>query len=370
MKIAITGARGFVARNLVWRLKEAGELSVSVISHDVSDEVLDSTLAGVELVYHLAGTNRPQNEEEFVSGNVGFTNRLCKSLAKMAPEAAIVFSSSTQAMIDNNYGRSKKAAEEVLFAHGAMTGAAVKIFRLTNVFGKWSRPNYNSVVATFCHNVARGLPITIRDGNAPLRLVYIDDVCDAFLALRDPINRDSGFAEVQPEYRTTVGEVAEIIQSFRESRDTLAMPAVGTALTRALYSTYVAGLDPESFSYDIPMYGDARGTFSEILKTPNCGQFSYFTAHPGVTRGEHYHHSKTEKFLVLRGQAEFGFRHIETGQTYVIVTRGEKAQMVETVPGWTHSITNVGTEEMVVALWANENFDRSRPDTISMKVHS
>lgn len=368
MRIAVTGARGFVARNLIVRLREIGQSDVVQISHNISEEDLIDALTGVELVYHLAGVNRTDDPREFLTGNVGFTERLVANLAAVAPKATIVYSSSTQAVLDNDYGRSKLAAEQVLSAHADATGAAVAIFRLTNVFGKWSPPNYNSAVATFCHNISRGIPITVNDPGAKLNLVYIDDVVADFLTFAQVPGDQSGMIEAEPVYETTVGEVADILQSFRDSRDTLVTPRVGTGLTRALYATYVAAFAPENFVYDVPMHGDPRGTFSEMLKTPDCGQFSYFTAHPGITRGEHYHHSKTEKFMVLKGTASFGFRHIETGEMLDIRTSGEKAQIVETVPGWTHNITNVGDDEMIVMLWANEIFDRDDPDTVAMKV--
>lgn len=368
MRVAITGARGFIARNLRVRIRELGHDDVVEISHDIDDSELRNSLAGVELVYHLSGVNRPEDPAEFSTGNVGFTERLCAALAEVAPEAALVFTSSTQAALDNPYGHSKKAAENVMLAHGAATGASVAIYRLTNVFGKWSRPNYNSAVATFCHNVARDLPITVSDPSAPLRLIYIDDVAQAFLRQLDPSTRERGFVEAGPVYETTVGEVADLIRTFRDSRESLVTERVGAGLIRALYSTYVAALPPERFSYQVPIHSDTRGSFVEMLKTPDCGQFSFFTAHPGVTRGEHYHHSKTEKFLVIQGVAEFGFRHIETGATHVITTRGDTPEIVETVPGWTHNITNTGDELMIVMLWANEIFDRERPDTIGMKV--
>ena len=305
---------------------------------------------------------------EFASGNADFTRRICSALAKVAPQAAIVFTSSTQAALDNDYGRSKRTAEDILIEHGRATRAVVVLLRLTNVFGKWSRPNYNSAVATFCHNIAHEIPITVNDPDAPLKLVYVDDVVEYLIGWIESSERPGGFEEVGPVYETTVGAVADTIRSFRESRTSLLSPRVGAGLTRALYSTYVASFAPEEFVYDIPMYGDPRGTFSEMLKTPDCGQFSYFTAFPGITRGEHYHHSKTEKFLVIKGKAEFGFRHVETDERHSIVTSGEKAQIVETVPGWAHNITNVGDEEMIVMLWANEIFDREKPDTIAMKV--
>ena len=254
----------------------------------------------------------------------------------------------------------------MLQAFTARTGAVAHLFRLPNVFGKWCRPNYNSAVATFCHNIARGLPIQINDPAAPVTLVYVDDVVERFIELMDGADAAvdaEGFATVTPQYTTTVGELARLIETFRASRDTLVTERVGTGLVRALYSTYVSYLPPELFAYTVPMHGDARGVFVEMLKTPDCGQFSFFTAHPGITRGGHYHHTKTEKFLVIKGEARFKFRHMQTGETHELVTSGAKAEIVETVPGWTHDITNIGSDEMVVMLWANEVFDRAKPDT-------
>jgi UDP-2-acetamido-2,6-beta-L-arabino-hexul-4-ose reductase len=244
----------------------------------------------------------------------------------------------------------------------------VALLRLTNVFGKWARPFYNSAVATFCHQVANGLPLTIHDPTSPLRLVYVDDVIDAFMALlRSP---PLGVVQMQvgPEYASSVGEVAATLEGFAQSRTSLISPPVGTGLTRALYATYLSHLPPQQFAYALPRHGDARGEFVEMLKTPDCGQFSYFTAHPGVTRGGHYHHTKSEKFLVLQGTARFGFRQLDTGATAEIVTRGGEAKVVETIPGWTHDITNIGDDDLIVMLWANEIFDRARPDTVAMKV--
>ena len=240
------------------------------------------------------------------------------------------------------------------------------MFRLPNVFGKWCKPNYNSVVATFCHNIARDLPIQINNPAAPLTLLYVDDVIGRFYQLlegADPAVDAEGFATVAPQFTTTVGELARLIQSFRDSRNTLMTERVGTGLVRALYATYVSYLPVASFTYRVPQHGDPRGVFVEMLKTPDCGQFSFFTAHPGITRGGHYHHSKTEKFLVVKGEARFRFRHMQTGETHELVTSGAWAEIVETVPGWTHDITNIGSEEMVVMLWANEVFDRSKTDT-------
>jgi UDP-2-acetamido-2,6-beta-L-arabino-hexul-4-ose reductase len=280
----------------------------------------------------------------------------------------VVYSSSTQVDRDNAYGRSKLAAEQTLLRYARETSSPVHLLRLTNVFGKWAKPNYNSAVATFCYNIAHGLPITINDRSAPLRLLYIDDVVAAFLQLLDPQTSRRSGVDVGPVYETTVGEVADIITGFAESRSSLLTSRVGVGFARALYATYLSYLPPESFAYEVPRFSDQRGSFAEVLKTPDCGQFSYFTAHPGVTRGEHYHHSKTEKFVVIKGTATFGFRHIETGATHEITVRGGEGQIVETVPGWAHNITNVGGDELIVMLWANEIFDQARPDTITMKV--
>ncbi len=370
LKILITGTDGFIARNLRLRLAEVGGFEVVTFSRSTPAATLPALVLGVGTVVHLAGVNRPQDPTEYETGNAGLTRQLCEALATHAPGAALLLSSSTQAERDNPYGVSKRAAEEAVHAHSQATGAPVYVWRLPNVFGKWSRPNYNSAVATFCHNIARGLPITVNDPSTTLNLVYVDDVIATWLPLLQalargerPVQRD-----VTPIYTTTVGELAAKIQTFRDSRQTLVSERVGTGLMRALYSTYVSFLPAEAFAYGVPMHGDPRGVFVEMLKTPDAGQFSFFTANPGITRGGHYHHSKTEKFLVIRGKARFRFQHMLTGERHELFTSGEKAEIVETVPGWTHDITNVGDEEMIVMLWANEIFDRQRPDTIAAEL--
>lgn len=369
MSIAlVTGAEGFIGRNLTIRLGELGHEVIPIgRGHDASD--LADAAKRADFVFHLAGVNRPQDPADFAIGNRDFTSEVCEALAAAGNTAPIAYTSSIQAVADNPYGESKRGAEQALERHGEATGAPVLIYRLPNVFGKWARPNYNSAVATFCHNIAHGLEITVNDPAAPLRLVYVDDVVAAFVALlEDGATRDSGFHEVRPVYETTVGEVADTIRSFPGSRDTLVSARVGTGLTRALYSTYLSYLEPEQFSYGLPIHADPRGAFVEMLKTPDAGQFSYFTSGPGVTRGDHYHHTKAEKFLVIQGTAHFGFRHIVTGETYEVVTKGGEAKIVETIPGWTHNITNIGEDELICMLWANEIFDRDRPDTIAEKV--
>ncbi|TCS35107.1 UDP-2-acetamido-2,6-beta-L-arabino-hexul-4-ose reductase [Paucimonas lemoignei] len=368
MKILITGANGFVGKNLVARLSERKGVEVLAFTRESAQEQLRQQVGEADFIFHLAGINRPSDPAEFITGNAGLTQALCDLVAQTGRQIPIVYASSIQAERDNPYGTSKRAAEEALSALAQSRGGRIYIFRLPNVFGKWCRPNYNSAVATFCYNVCRDLPIQINDPAAPLTLVYIDDVIDHFFHLLDGEGTDQLFPLVEPEYTTTVGEVAELIQSFKDSRQTLITERVGTGLVRALYATYVSYLPPATFSYTVPQYGDPRGVFVEMIKTPDCGQFSYFTAHPGITRGGHYHHTKTEKFLVIKGEARFGFRHIVTDEYYAIETSGNKPEIVETVPGWTHDITNIGQEEMIVMLWANEIFDREHPDTYARPV--
>ena len=375
MKVLITGADGFVGKNLQQHLAERKDVEVVCFTRAHALAELPSLLEGVELVFHLAGVNRPQDPAEFVTGNADLTVALIEAveteMRTRGRKLPIVYTSSAQAARDNPYGESKRAAESALKAFAVRTGAAAHVFRLPNVFGKWCRPNYNSAVATFCHNIARGMPILVNDPAAPVTLVYVDDVVERFIQLMDGADAAvdaEGFATLAPQYTTTVGEIAHLIETFRDSRNTLMTERVGNGFVRALYATYVSYLPVEAFTYTVPQHGDPRGVFVEMLKTPDCGQFSFFTAHPGITRGGHYHHTKTEKFLVIKGQARFKFRHMQTGETHELLTSGDKAEIVETVPGWTHDITNIGDDEMVVMLWANEVFDRAKPDTYACPV--
>lgn len=372
MKVLITGANGFIGKNLQLHLAERKDVQVVCFTRSDDLAQLPVMIQGVDFVFHLAGVNRPLDPAEFVSGNTDLTQSLCKLVSTVAETTGktvpVVYTSSTQAAYGNAYGESKHGAEDALFELQRSHAVPVHVFRLPNVFGKWSKPNYNSAVATFCHNITRGLPIQINDPEAPVTLVYVDDLVERFVQLMDgadaAVDAD-GFATMVPQYNTTVGELARHFQGFKDSRATLMTERVGTGLMRALYATYVSYLPVETFAYTVPSHADPRGVFVEILKTPDCGQFSYFTAHPGITRGGHYHHSKTEKFLVIKGLARFKFRHMETGQCHELFTTGEKAEVVETVPGWTHDITNIGSDEMVVMLWANEVFDQSNPDTFA-----
>lgn len=369
MNVLLTGSDGFLGRNLRQHLAERHDADVRTFVRGQDDGELDDLVAGADLVFHMAGVNRPRDVAEFTTGNVVPMQALCRALRRAAGRSrqrpCVVLASSIQAERDNPYGRSKLEAERVLLAAHDDGACLARICRLPNVFGKWARPDYNSAVATFCHNIARDLPIHIRDAEAPLTLVYVDDVMGRFLAIMDGAHGAETYFDVTPQYVTTVGAVAALVREFRRGRESLLSERVGDGLTRALYATYVSYLPADRFSYPVPKYEDPRGEFVEVLKTRDSGQFSYFTAGPGVTRGGHYHHTKTEKFLVLRGQARFRFRHVQSGERHEVRTSGATPVIVETIPGWAHDITNVGSDELVVVLWANEIFDRQRPDTVA-----
>jgi UDP-2-acetamido-2,6-beta-L-arabino-hexul-4-ose reductase len=366
MKVLVTGANGFVGQNLGLHLSERKEVIVSHFTRDNDYSELPSLLCDIDFIFHLAGVNRPEDPCEFMTGNADLTRELCKVIIASGRTIPVIYTSSIQASQNNPYGTSKQAAEDLLFDLQSRTGNPVHVFRLPNVFGKFCKPNYNSVVATFCYNLTHDLPIKINDPTTPLKLVYVDDVVNRFIQLMDGADRDvddNDFEILHPQYTTTVGELAHQLQLFKDSRTNLITERVGAGLVRALYSTYVSYLPPNSFSYPVQLYRDARGVFVEMLKTPDCGQFSYFTAHPGITRGGHYHHSKTEKFLVIKGVACFKFRQMHTDEQFELVVNGGEPTIVETIPGWTHDVTNVGDGEMVVMLWANEIFDCAHPDT-------
>jgi UDP-2-acetamido-2,6-beta-L-arabino-hexul-4-ose reductase len=363
MRILVTGSEGFIGRNLCLRLEEVGYNDLIKIDRTATEDELSTAIKTADFVFHLAGTNRPKDESEFHTGNTDLTLKIINTLVENNLTTPVMLSSSTQAEYDNAYGKSKAAAEDALNNYARLSGAKVFVYRFPNVFGKWCKPNYNSFVATFCHNIANGIDISIHDPAAPVTLVYIDDVCSELITLLERSSQ-GGNRFVRPMYKTTVGEVAELLYKFKESRNTLITETVGSGFCRALYSTWLSYLSPAQFSYVLPSYGDQRGVFCEMLKTTDSGQFSFFTAHPGITRGGHYHHSKNEKFLVVQGTACFKFEHVVTGERYSLDVSSEKYIVVETVPGWTHDITNTGENELIVMLWANEIFDNSAPDTI------
>jgi UDP-2-acetamido-2,6-beta-L-arabino-hexul-4-ose reductase len=368
-RIVVTGGDGFIGKNLRVRLQELGYYDVVSLGRSASQEWRQAAFAEADVVFHLAGANRPSDPTSFDIENREATRALCDQLRGASKKVTLVYSSSTQADIDNPYGRSKRAAEEEVRRYSAETGAPSFIFRLTNVFGKWCRPNYNSVVATFCHNIARGLDIVISDPASMLRLVYVDDVVEVMLRAALEARSNGAAAVAGPVYETTVGEVASMLREFAASRTTRMMPAVGEGFCRALYATYVSYLPVDAFAYPLVAHADARGAFAEVLRTADSGQFSFFSAFPGITRGGHYHNSKTEKFLVLRGAARFNFRHIITNEKHEVEVSGDEFRVVESVPGWAHDITNVGSEELIVMLWANEIFDPLRPDTFAFPLN-
>jgi UDP-2-acetamido-2,6-beta-L-arabino-hexul-4-ose reductase len=364
----ITGAGGFIGKNLSMALAESKDVEVVPVIRDMAEADFDRAIATADAVIHLAGVNRPKDPVEFTVGNVDFTLQLIGALKRTRRNIPIAFASSIQAKSNNLYGISKRAAEDALFAYGETTKSTVRVYRLPNVFGKWCRPNYNSAVATFCHNIAHGLPIEIHDPAVELQLVYVDDVISEFIRFIYGKAMASGFGEVYPIYSVTVGQLAEQISMFRDVRTSLLTERVGAGLVRALYSTYASYLHTDQFSYTVPKYGDSRGVFIEMLKTRDSGQLSCFTAKPGVTRGGHYHHSKTEKFLVVKGRALFRFRHIITDESFELIVNGDEPTIVEAIPGWAHDIRNIGDDEIVVMLWANEIFDKQRPDTCAHRV--
>ena len=367
MRVLVTGAQGFIGKNLLVHLREKNIETISY-TREMTSQQLAASLQIVDFVFHLAGVNRPQNPSEFNEGNQQLTEELCRLIKESGRKTPVLYTSSTQAEIDNYYGLSKLAAEKAIESLVSDVDVPVFIYRLPNVFGKWSRPNYNSAVATFCHNIVNDLPIQINDPAALIKLVYIDDVVADFMTQLN-VNPVAVYRpEISSLYTISVGALADQIKAFKASRHSMISEAVGTGLVRALYSTYLSFLRPEQFSYSLPVHADVRGRFVEMLKTKDAGQFSFFTAHPGITRGGHYHHTKNEKFLVIQGNAKFGFHHIVSGEKYELLTNGIEPTVVETVPGWSHDITNVGDTEMIVMLWANEIFDRDHPDTVTYKV--
>ena len=368
MKIIVTGANGFIGKNLVVRLGEMPTFNVTQLSRSDSPERQREIIASADAVIHLAGVNRPSDPNDFIDGNIKFTAYICEMICQARRAIPLIMASSAQAEVSNPYGASKRAAEIIVKEYAEFTGASVAIYRLPNVFGKWCRENYNSVVATFCFNISNNLPIQIHNPDAKISLLYIDDLVNDFIETLSMFGTGIQYREILPCYEITVGRLAKLIKSFKDSQDSLIIERVGVGLERALYATYISHFRPAQFSYSLPKYSDIRGDFVEMLKTYDSGQFSYFTTQPGATRGGHYHHTKNEKFLVIRGQALFSFRQIITGECFQLHSSGSIPQVVETIPGWTHAISNIGADELIVMLWANEIFDKGRPDTIASKV--
>ena len=363
MKILVTGSKGFIGKNLVYKLKE--NKKYKLFEYVKGDDLIDleEKLDKSDFLIHLAGENRTQNLNEFKLNNIDLTKNICKTIKKIKKEIPIIFTSSIQVFNNSPYGKSKKEAENILYELYVKSNNPIRIYRLPGVFGKWCKPQYNSVVSTFCYLISRNKEITISDPKKKIKLIFIDDLVDElYNSISSTINSFS-FGRVDPIYELTIEELAKNLRKFYKSRAELTIENVGTGFQRKLYSTYLSYLPISNCSYKLPLHSDERGKFVEILKTKNSGQFSYFTAGPGITRGGHYHHTKSEKFLVLKGKAKFKFRNLQSGQLEEIYTSDKEPTIVESIPGWSHDIKNIGKDDLIVFLWANEIFDREKPDT-------
>ncbi|MGB4661071.1 MAG: capsular polysaccharide biosynthesis protein CapF [Mobilitalea sp.] len=369
MKILITGAKGFVGKNLIAELKNQKYLDVLEYDIDTDPSLLDVYTKECEFVFHLAGVNRPQNEKDYMLGNFGFTSILLNSLKKNNNKSVVMISSSIQAMIDNPYGQSKKAGEDLLFAYSEEVGAKVLIYRFPNIFGKWCRPNYNSVIATFCNNLANNIPIQVNDPSVMMSLVYIDDVIEELInALNGKENRVGYFCEVPVTYTIMLSDIIDLINSFKDSRKTLNIPNMLNLFEKKLYSTYLSYLPINQFCYPLKMNIDSRGSFTEIIRTMDRGQFSVNIEKPGITKGNHWHHTKNEKFIVVSGKGLIRFRRIDTEEIFNYYVSGDKMEVVDVPVGYTHNITNIGDNDLITFIWANEVFNPEKPDTHFLEV--
>lgn len=383
MKILVTGARGFVGRNLVSQLRNirdgklknhalsGTELELFEYDVDTDPALLDDYCREADFVFNLAGVNRPKDQSEFMKGNFGFASTLLDTLKMHGNICPVMISSSTQAALDNPYGESKRAGEELMFGYARETGAKVLVYRFPNVFGKWCRPNYNSAVATFCHNIAHGLPIQVNDPNVVMHLVYIDDVVEELIgALNGLEHRQGDYCEVPVVHTVTLGKIVELLYGFKESRNTLGVPDLGDAFTKKLYSTYLSYLPEDAFGYPLKMNVDARGSFTEIIRTPDRGQFSVNISKPRITKGNHWHHTKNEKFLVVSGKGVIRFRDMNDpdGKVLEYFVSGDKLEVIDIPTGYTHNIENLGDTDMVTFMWCNECFNPERPDTYYEEV--
>lgn len=382
MNVLITGAKGFIGRNLVEVLKAVrdgkdksrgleSDITIFECDIDTDSALLDTYTEKCDFVFHLAGVNRPQDEREFMEGNFGFTSTLLDLLKKHENKAPVLITSSIQAALDNPYGRSKKAGEDLLFRYGEDNGVKVCVYRFPNVFGKWCRPNYNSAVATFCYNIAHNLPITVNDRNHLMTLVYIDDVVDELInALKGEENRDGNYCAVPIEHKITLGEIADLIYSFKKSREDLSVPDMTDgSFSKKLYSTFLSYLDTTDFAYKLRMNCDERGSFTEILRTADRGQFSVNISKPGITKGQHWHNTKNEKFIVVKGHGLIQLRKIGSDEVIEYDVSGDEITVVDMIPGYTHNIINLSdTEDLVTIMWANECFNPNKPDTFFEEV--
>jgi UDP-2-acetamido-2,6-beta-L-arabino-hexul-4-ose reductase len=362
--VLVTGANGFVGKNLAVSLKQRTNTTVTCFDIDNDPASLPFLIRDADFIFHLAGVNRPSNIDDFSTGNVGLTRTVISHLVELGKATPLLISSSTQAAQDNPYGISKRDAEDAVFAYGKQCGAPVFVYRLPNVFGKWCRPNYNSAVATFCNNIAADLPIQVNDPSVTMSLVYIDDVVNDFIAALDGKHRTSApFCHVQPVHYITLGEIVDMILSFKESREHFSIPDMSDPFTKKLYSTYLSYLPHDSFSYPLKMNVDERGSFTEFIQTVDRGQVSVNISKPGITKGNHWHHTKNEKFLVVSGQGIIRFRRVGSSEIINYPVSGKKLEVVDIPTGYTHNITNTGETDLVTIMWCNEAYDPEKPDT-------
>ena len=371
MNVLVTGAKGFIGKNLTAELRNRGYCNIYEYDTDTGEDLLESYCENCNFVFHLAGVNRPQDPKEFQEGNFDFTSKLLELLEKHNNTCPIMLASSVQAELDNPYGISKKAGEDLFFLYGKRLGVDVYIYRFPNVFGIWSRPNYNSVVATFCHNIARGLPISVNDASTILNLVYIDDVVDELIRSMEgsPTMRTDGFCEVPLVYTVSLGEMTDLLFSFKSSRDTRSIPDMTDgSFVKKLYSTYLSYLPTDSFRYSLKMNIDERGSFTELFRTPDRGQVSVNISKPGITKGNHWHHTKNEKFVVVSGKGLIRFRKVGTEEIIDYHVSGDKIEVVDIPVGYTHSIMNEGVTDLVTLMWCNECFQSEKPDTYYLSV--
>lgn len=376
MKILVTGSNGFIGKNLLSHLSQDKEHVLMEFNRDVSSDELVNRINNCDFIIHLAGVNRPENIDDFYKENAEFTEFIVNTAATLKNPPPILFTSSVHAAPQSDnvsdliamYGSSKLAAENIIQDYSNKTSSPVYIYRLPHIMGKWCKPNYNSVIATFCHNIANGLPITINNEETELNIVYIDDLVKSIIEAVGGYLKVKEIYTVEPCYKITLGELANTLLMFKENRNSLVIENIGIGFMRCLYATFLSYYPDDKFSYELIQYNDERGKFVEFMKTKEAGQFSYFTSEPGVTRGRHFHHTKCEKFLIVQGTARYKFVHIDSGEEVYIETCDQEMKVIETIPGWAHDITNIGNNNLIVLLWASEVFDRNNPDTYSFEM--
>ena len=390
-KILITGSNGFVGKNTVVALKEANKYEVLTIDRNNTEEELKQSVIDADFIVHLAGVNRPKDNKEFYEGNGGLTEKIVGYLRENNKNTPILITSSTHAVLDNDYGKSKKQSEDALIKYSDECNAKVYIFRLPNLFGKWCRPNYNSAVATFCYNIAHDLDVWVNDPVIELSLVYIDDVVASIIdCIEDEniiklknideevaitttgassIQIDKYYYEVTTVYKRTLGNIVDSLKMFRNMRKSLLIPDLSDGFNKALYSTYLTYLEEDDFSYYLDKKEDNRGWLAELVKSEQFGQMFVSKTHPGITRGNHWHHTKTEKFIVIQGQAAIRFRKLDEDKVIEYIVDGEKPQVLDIPPGYTHSIENIGQDEVITLFWSNEMFNPEKPDTYFLEVN-